>query len=102
LAPRLASKSYVLQWVVASSPLRRPAAARRREPVHTDVVYKLVSCTLSSHHHPEYKTHHQITPVLDHMDIAESLASQSLQSKEKQRASVALKYSYPFDQTIKT
>ena len=44
-APKLDSSSYALQWVVASSPLRRPAAPSNSDPVQTEVVYRLVSCT---------------------------------------------------------
>jgi hypothetical protein len=44
-APKLDSSSYTLQWVVASSPLRRPAAPSNSDPVQTEVVYRLVSCT---------------------------------------------------------
>ena len=39
-APSSASRSSANQWVAARTPLRRPADARIREPVHTEVVQR--------------------------------------------------------------
>jgi len=48
LAPTAASPGCTIQWVVAGSPFRMPAAARISDPVQTEVVQRIVSCTRRS------------------------------------------------------
>jgi hypothetical protein len=43
-----ASPGCTIQWVVAGSPSRMPAAARISAPGQTDVVHRVVSCTRRS------------------------------------------------------